>query len=74
MDIAPLAASFGKAFLFALAAVLPILNPPATAPVFVDLTRQLDGATRSGLARRIGVNAVLMLETACPRPRPTSVA
>ncbi|MBK6866589.1 MAG: NAAT family transporter [Burkholderiales bacterium] len=64
MDIAPLAASFGKAFLFALAAVLPILNPPATAPVFVDLTRQLDGATRSGLARRIGVNAVLMLASA----------
>lgn len=61
MDIAPLAASFGKAFLFVLAAVLPILNPPATAPVFVDLTRRLDGATRAALARRIGINAVLML-------------
>lgn len=64
MDIAPLAASFGKAFLFALAAVLPILNPPATAPVFVDLTRRLDRATRAALARRIGLNAVLMLASA----------
>ena len=61
MDMASLAASFGKAFLFALAAVLPILNPPASAPVFVDLTRGLDGATRVALARRIGLNVVLML-------------
>lgn len=61
MDIASLAASFGKAFLFVLAAVLPILNPPASAPVFVDLTRGLDGLTRAGLARRIGLNVVLML-------------
>jgi multiple antibiotic resistance protein len=61
MDIAPLAASFGKAFLFVLAAVLPILNPPASAPVFVDLTRGLDRGSRAGLARRIGLNVVLML-------------
>ncbi len=61
MDIAPLAASFGKAFLFALAAVLPILNPPASAPVFVDLTRGLDGGSRAALARRIGRNVILML-------------
>jgi multiple antibiotic resistance protein len=61
MDIPALALAFGKSFLLALAAVLPILNPPASAPVFVNLTRGLDGATRAGLARRIGLNAALML-------------
>ena len=61
MDISALALAFGKSFLLALAAVLPILNPPASAHVFVNLTRGLDNATRAGLARRIGLNAALML-------------
>lgn len=61
MDIPPLALTFGKSALLALATVLPILNPPASAPVFVNLTRGLDPATRAALARRIGLNVVLML-------------
>ena len=61
MDIPPLALSFGKSFLLALAAVLPILNPPASAPIFVNLTRGLDVGTRIALAQRIGRNAALML-------------
>ena len=61
MDIPPLALSFGKSFLLALAAVLPILNPPASAPIFVNLTRGLDRPTRVALAQRIGRNAALML-------------
>ena len=61
MEIPALAAAFTKSLLLALAAVLPILNPPASAPVFVNLTRQLDGRTRRALARRIGLNVVLML-------------
>ena len=61
MDFPTLALAFGKSFLFALAAVLPILNPPASAPVFVNLTRGLDRATRVSLAGRVGRNVALML-------------
>ena len=61
MDISALALAFGKSFLLALAAVLPILNPPASAPVFVNLTRGLDRGVRASLAQRIGLNAALML-------------
>lgn len=61
MDISALALAFSKSFLLALAAVLPILNPPASAPVFVNLTRGLGGEVRASLAQRIGLNAALML-------------
>ena len=61
MDFPTLALAFGKSFLFALAAVLPILNPPASAPVFVNLTRGLDRATRVSRATRVGRNVALML-------------
>ena len=61
MEFSALAAAFGKSFLFALAAVLPILNPPATAPVFVNFTRGMDKRMRNALARRIGVNVGVML-------------
>ena len=61
MEVTTLILAFGKSFLFALAAVLPILNPPASAPVFVNLTRGLDRATRVSLATRVGRNVALML-------------
>ena len=61
MAFSILAAAFGKSFLFALAAVLPIMNPPATAPLFVNFTRGLDPHLRGVLARRIGVNVAAML-------------
>jgi multiple antibiotic resistance protein len=61
MEFNPLVLAFGKSLLLALAAVLPILNPPASAPVFVNLTRELDLDTRRALATRIGRNAALML-------------
>lgn len=64
MEIPALALAFGKSFLFALAAVLPIVNPPASAPVFVNLTRELDSPTRSMLARRVGINVALVLTVA----------
>ena len=64
MEISALALAFGKSFLLALAGVLPILNPPASAPVFVNLTRDLDPARRQALATRIGRNVVLMLGSA----------
>ena len=56
-----LLAAFGKSLLFALAGVLPIINPLASAPVFVDFTRGLSDDGRARLARRIGKNAALLL-------------
>ena len=67
MDFPALLLAFGKSLLFALAAVLPILNPPASAPVFVTLTRGVDGSTRTLLARRCTAHA-------CPSRWPTSPA
>lgn len=64
MEIPALVLAFGKSLLLALAAVLPILNPPASAPVFVNLTRDLDGRTRRVLATRIGINVIIMLSGA----------
>ena len=63
MDLSPpfLLAAFGKSLLFALAGVLPIINPLASAPVFVDFTRGLSDDGRARLARRIGKNAALLL-------------
>lgn len=47
---------FGKSFLFVLAAMLPILNPAATAPIFLSLTEGAAQPTRRLLARRIALN------------------
>ena len=65
MDIPSLALAFGKSFLLALAAVLPILNPPASAPIFVNLTRGLDVGTRIALAT--GTRAMRRQCSASPR-------
>lgn len=48
--------AFGKSFLFALAAMLPILNPVATAPIFLSLTDGASANTRRLLSRRIARN------------------
>jgi len=56
-----LALTFGKSFLIVLAALLPILNPAATAPIFLSLTEGASPATRAILARRIARNVILLL-------------
>ena len=61
MEMSALILAFSKSFLLALAGVLPILNPPATAPVFVNLTRGLVRDTRAMLARRIGRHVAMLL-------------
>jgi len=53
--------AFGKSFLFVLAALLPILNPAATAPIFLGLTEGASPGTRAVLARRIARNMVLLM-------------
>lgn len=45
-----------KSFLFVLATMLPILNPAATAPIFLSLTDGASADTRTLLARRIARN------------------
>jgi multiple antibiotic resistance protein len=50
--------TFGKSFLFVLATLLPILNPAATAPIFLGLTEGASASTRAVLARRIARNMV----------------
>jgi multiple antibiotic resistance protein len=56
-----LLAAFGKGFLFVLAALLPILNPAATAPIFLGLTEGASGTTRALLAQRIARNMFALM-------------
>ncbi|WP_296947527.1 MarC family protein [uncultured Massilia sp.] len=45
-----------RSFLFVFATMLPILNPAATAPIFLSMTEGAAPATRAMLARRIARN------------------
>jgi multiple antibiotic resistance protein len=55
---------FGRSFLFALATLLPFLNPPAVAPIFWTLTEGASGSTRLALAKRVALNVGVMLTIA----------
>lgn len=48
--------SLGKSYLFVFAALLPILNPAATAPIFLGLTEGASDRTRTTLSKRIARN------------------
>jgi multiple antibiotic resistance protein len=61
IDVPVLLLTFGKSLLFVLAALLPILNPAATAPIFLGLTEGASVATRAVLARRIARNMVVLM-------------
>ena len=56
-----LALAFGKSFLFAFAALLPILNPAATAPIFLGLTEGASPRTLAMLARKIARNMFALM-------------
>lgn len=56
--------NFGRSFLFALATLLPILNPPAVAPIFLTLTEGASAVARTELAKRVGINIFVMLAVA----------
>ena len=60
-DVAGLALAFGKSFGVVFAVLLPILNPAATAPIFLGLTEGASAQTRALLARRIARNMVLLM-------------
>lgn len=53
--------ALSKSFLFVLAAILPILNPAATAPIFLSLTEGASASTRALLARRIAFNMFALM-------------
>jgi multiple antibiotic resistance protein len=53
--------AFGRSFLFVFAALLPILNPTATAPIFLSLTEGASPDTHELLARRIARNMFWLL-------------
>jgi multiple antibiotic resistance protein len=50
--------------LVALAALLPITNPPGNAPIFLSLTRSMDEHARRAMARRVGLNCLVLLVAA----------
>jgi len=49
------------AVLVVVGAILPVVNPPGDAPLFLQLTAGCDEATRSDLARRISVYSFALL-------------
>ncbi len=53
-----------RSFLFVLAALLPIVNPPAVAPIFLTMTEGASAPTRKLLAKRIALNVFIMLTVA----------
>ena len=56
-----LLAALGKSLLFAVAAVLPIINPLATAPIFVAWTQNMSDGERRHLATTVGKYVTLLL-------------
>jgi multiple antibiotic resistance protein len=53
--------AFTNAFLLVFAGLFPILNPIGTAPIFLALTSSCTEGERNALARRVGINSVLLL-------------
>jgi multiple antibiotic resistance protein len=55
---------YGNAVLFTLAALLPIVNPLGSAPIFLSMTADLPSAARRKLAIAVGRNSFLLLTAA----------
>jgi multiple antibiotic resistance protein len=55
---------YGNAVLFTLAALLPIVNPLGSAPIFLSMTADLPGTARRRLAVTVGRYSFLMLTAA----------
>lgn len=52
---------FASKFLFVVAALLPIINPPGLVPIFITMTSRNSAAQRRFLARRIAMYCFLLL-------------
>lgn len=57
-------AAFVRVVMLALAALLPIINPPGAAPIFLSMTPGASDAVRTALARRIARNSFVLLVAA----------
>jgi len=55
---------YANAVLFTLAALLPIVNPVGSAPIFLSMTADLPGTARRKLAVAVGRHAFLLLTAA----------
>jgi multiple antibiotic resistance protein len=55
---------YANAVLFTLAALLPIVNPLGSAPIFLSMTADLPGTARRKLAIAVGRHAFLLLTAA----------
>jgi multiple antibiotic resistance protein len=53
-----------QGILIAVAALMPIVNPLGTAPLFLALTHQLTDAERAVLARKVAINGFVLLSAA----------
>ncbi len=56
--------ALARTALVTLAALLPITNPPGNAPIFLALTGSMDEAARRAMARRVGLNCLVLLVAA----------
>lgn len=57
-------ATIARTALVTLAALLPITNPPGNAPIFLALTGGMAEGERRGMARRVGLNCLVLLVAA----------
>ena len=57
-------ATIARTALVTLAALLPITNPPGNAPIFLALTGGMAEDARRGMARRVGLNCLVLLVAA----------
>jgi MarC family membrane protein len=56
--------SFLRMAALTVATLLPIINPPGGAPIFLSMTPGASDTTRSLLARRVGLDSLLLLSVA----------
>jgi multiple antibiotic resistance protein len=59
--MAEAAAAFGRAVLLALATLLPLINPPGSAPIFLSMTPGASAPIRRALAARVARNSFVLL-------------
>ncbi|MDR0588897.1 MAG: NAAT family transporter [Burkholderiales bacterium] len=52
---------FIEIFLVIVIALVPVVNPLSAAPVFISMTRQLSSRGRNLMAKRVGINAFLLI-------------
>ncbi|MEO8028990.1 MAG: MarC family protein, partial [Bryobacteraceae bacterium] len=57
-------ATFLRTAFLVVAALLPIINPPGAAPIFLSMTTGLDQSQRKRMATRVGMNALILLVVA----------